>query len=96
MKTKFLSPTIQRQIVPADHDLVETSLQSREMLAIEGEGRLINICVDKGTVWMTQEGDSQDHILSNGEHYVTMQPGRIIIQAMPSASIRITRHDWAN
>ena len=62
-----------------------------------GEGEVVTlvdaegarILPQRGQVWITQEGDREDHIVSAGETLVVLRPGRTIVQALEPACIAI-------
>jgi hypothetical protein len=43
----------------------------------------------KGIVWVTQSNDVEDHILYPGEEFVSDRRGKVLIQAMREAAVRI-------
>lgn len=45
-------------------------------------------CIE-GTLWITQDGDSRDTVLSAGEHHVADRRPRLIVQALESGVVRI-------
>ena len=47
------------------------------------------IVARRGTVWVTQEGDRLDHIVSAGEALVLARRGRTVVQALQPARIAI-------
>ena len=47
------------------------------------------ILPQRGQVWVTQEGDREDHILGAGEALVVLRPGLTIVQALEPASVAI-------
>jgi hypothetical protein len=42
-----------------------------------------------GTVWVTEEGDRDDHIVAPGEHRVVGHNGRTLVQALQPAWIAL-------
>ena len=40
-----------------------------------------------GTLWVTQEGDSRDHVLAAGEEFVIESTGVIVVQAFTPALV---------
>jgi len=42
-----------------------------------------------GTVWVTQEGDRNDHILGPGEALVVARAGRTVVQALRASRVAI-------
>lgn len=43
----------------------------------------------EGTLWITQDGDSRDTVLSAGEHHVADRGPRLIVQALEAGVVRI-------
>ena len=93
MKTELISRhTLQSLTLPTSETITEVGLQDQELLKTRADGRMVNVYVYSGNVWVTQEGDSNDHFLTPGEAFVTDRRGMVILQGMPSVRIRITRH----
>jgi hypothetical protein len=42
-----------------------------------------------GTVWVTLQGDVEDHVLSAGDSFVASRPGRLAMMAFRPARVRI-------
>jgi hypothetical protein len=42
-----------------------------------------------GKIWITQEGDSRDHVLSTGQSFTSTRAGKIVVQAMDESTIRV-------
>jgi hypothetical protein len=47
------------------------------------------ICARSGTVWVTQEGFPQDHILEGGHSFVVARPGRTLVQALADSVVAL-------
>ncbi|MGD8399160.1 MAG: DUF2917 domain-containing protein [Anaerolineae bacterium] len=47
------------------------------------------VCL-QGRVWITQERDPRDYVLTAGEFFVVNQPGSVLVQAMVDARIQVT------
>jgi hypothetical protein len=63
-------------------------LQEGEVVTlVDAEGT--RILPQRGQVWITQEGDREDHIVSAGETLVVLRPGRTIVQALEPTSVAI-------
>ena len=45
-------------------------------------------CLD-GKIWITQSGDDRDRILTAGDKFRSMIPGRIIAQALDNTRIKV-------
>jgi hypothetical protein len=43
-----------------------------------------------GTVWVTEEGDTRDHIVGPGDSLIVAHSGRTVVQALKSAWISLT------
>jgi hypothetical protein len=48
-----------------------------------------NLTCESGVVWLTQSGDGHDHILRAGQSFVARRRGRIVVQAMEDAVLRL-------
>lgn len=44
-----------------------------------------------GTVWITQEGDSRDIVLRNGESFVFDRAGKVLLSALDRAVLCVKR-----
>jgi hypothetical protein len=47
------------------------------------------ICV-RGEVWVTQERDVRDYVLTAGEMFIVTQSGSVLIEALGDTSVEIT------
>jgi hypothetical protein len=64
------------------------ALQAGEVLTLDDvEGASIKARC--GTLWITQEGDLEDVVLREGEHFVVRHPGRTLVQAFDPAWVSI-------
>jgi hypothetical protein len=43
----------------------------------------------KGLVWLTQAGDNNDHVLTDGEKFTLGRRGVVLLEALPDAQVRI-------
>jgi hypothetical protein len=50
------------------------------------------ILVTQGTLWVTQEGDLQDYVLSAGERFIADRHGMVVVEALTDASMRFSRN----
>ena len=64
------------------------TLQPGQVVALD-DAIGIRIVAQRGTVWVTEEGDHSDHILRPGEARVVRKPGRTLVQAMQCARIAL-------
>jgi len=63
-------------------------LATGRILRIE-DGRGIRICPEDGRLWVTQEGDSRDHILAAGQSMV-LERGRLtLVQALEASRFEL-------
>lgn len=51
----------------------------------------IGIVCERGSVWVTQEHDSRDFVLQAGQSFRNGTRGRVAVQALTSALVRVTR-----
>jgi hypothetical protein len=69
------------------------ALEAGEVITLDdAEGFRIN--AHAGTVWVTEEDDYADHIVSAGDSLVIDKPGRTVVQALAPATVTI--RDAAN
>ena len=50
------------------------------------------ILVTNGTLWVTQEGDPQDYVISEGERFIANRHGSVVVEALTDASMRTSRN----
>jgi hypothetical protein len=43
----------------------------------------------QGTLWITQEGEPSDYKVGEGEEFKVTQPGKVIIEGIPNARMRL-------
>jgi hypothetical protein len=48
------------------------------------------IMCQEGVIWITQNGDVQDHVITAGEMFLVSQPGKVIAQALVNSRMTIT------
>lgn len=53
-----------------------------DLLHVEVRRWPVEICCNSGTLWVTQAGDLQDHIVSCGNTFTTDRKGRVVVWAM--------------
>ena len=79
----------------------ESALQSKEAEAVvelragqlwraDGNNCWRAIMCREGVVWITQNGDVQDHVIAAGEMFLISQSGKVIAQALENARIEVT------
>ncbi len=66
----------------------EVSLDTGEVLTLDdAEGT--RILARTGTIWVTEEGSREDHIVGPGDALVVVRPGRTVVQALKPAWIAL-------
>ncbi len=60
---------------------MELLLNKRELLNLGENLRGVSIACREGRCWITQAGDSRDHILSAGHSFRVLTSGKLIITA---------------
>lgn len=53
--------------------------------------RGLTLTCHEGWVWLTREGDAQDHVLAAGDTVLLDQPGLVVVQALRPACIELQR-----
>ena len=66
----------------------ELTLQTGQVLTLD-DARGVRILSRTGTVWVTQEGSTKDHIVGPGDAIVVARNGRTVVQALRTAWISI-------
>jgi len=64
-------------------------LQRNEVIAIRAHRRLYRVSCVAGRVWATIDGDAGDSVLGAGDSMTYRTGGRIVIQALHTATVRI-------
>ncbi len=69
---------------------VPVHLDGRAVYRLDGDHRWHMIVCREGLVWITQERDVRDYVLSAGEIFIVTRRGRVLVQALPEARIEVT------
>jgi hypothetical protein len=64
------------------------SLRSGQVLTLD-DAKGLRISSRTGTVWVTEEGSTKDHIVGPGDSLILAHSGRTVVQALQSAWICI-------
>ena len=72
--------------------LPERRLCAQMVERLAGIDRGDAILVTQGILWVTQEGDPQDYVLSEGERFVANRHGSVVVEALTDASMRTSRN----
>ena len=72
-----------------DKNIVQ-SMKKDEILRVKisRDGQII--ACESGILWITQEGDWVDRLLTSGKKFRTRIPGFVLVQALTNARIRIS------
>ncbi len=70
-----------------ENEEFELDLDGVKILSPEVPGQVIQ-CLS-GMIWLTQEGDVRDHVLTAGRVKPIDRPGRVALQALKSSRVRI-------
>lgn len=68
---------------------IELILQPHELLSLNNRGQPVTVSCKNGTVWITCEGESGDHILDTGRRFIPKAKGSIVIEAIGAACVNI-------
>ncbi len=65
-------------------------LNKNDVFGLKGSraGQMIS-CLD-GVIWITQQGDGLDWIVSAGEKFQTRLPGKVVVVALKDSRIKVT------
>jgi hypothetical protein len=73
----------------SEKQISELHLQEKDLYRIEEIEPLTTIVCKKGLVWLTQAGDNNDHVLTDGEKFTLGRRGVVLLEALPNAQVRI-------
>lgn len=85
-----------RTITEFDH--IELVLHRDELLQLNDHGQGLAVECEQGVVWVTCTGDRNDYVLFANDRYVSDQSGKVVIEALREARVRLTegnRHGQA-
>lgn len=68
----------------------QQELGAGRIFRLDGDQRWRVVRCQEGVIWITQERDLQDYVLSAGEMFIITHPGRVVVQALEDATIEIT------
>ena len=74
---------------------MEMLLEQRELLDLGETLQGVKIVCQHGQCWITQSGDSRDHILRRGENFTIRAKGQVIITATESCRIMLVESNKA-
>ena len=67
----------------------EIKLTGAELLTLDIEKRRTSVVCTSGTLWLTQPGDLNDHVLEAGQSFTINKPGTVLVQGLPAGKMRI-------
>ncbi len=62
--------------------VLEMRLDQREVRRLDGNACGTQILCAGGRLWVTQQGDPDDHFLCSGDRFTVTRPGPVVIQGM--------------
>jgi hypothetical protein len=74
----------------AQEPAVELRLDAHKLNRLEGDNRWRLVLCEKGVVWITQERDPRDYVLTAGDLFLVTEWGKVLVQALQEASVQIT------
>jgi hypothetical protein len=73
----------------AERPQAELYLRRKGLWRAQGHRRGLTLTCLEGTVWITLAGDPQDHILSGGQALSVGRQGRVLVEALRDARLRL-------
>lgn len=61
-----------------------------EVWRMQGDNRWRMIVCEQGVIWITQERDMQDYVLTAGQIFLVTLPGTVLVQGLKDATVQIT------
>jgi len=68
---------------------VEMCMTDGDLFKMEGDHRMTTIVCLEGLLWVTQQGDSTDYLLSAGQSMMVSRPGAVLIQSQPAGRFEL-------
>ena len=69
----------------------EVQLSTGDLWRMRGHSRWRVVVCLRGVVWVTQEHDPRDYVLTEGEMFLVTQPGTVLVGAVEDARVQVTR-----
>lgn len=70
--------------------LTTATLRPRQIWEIRGDNRWRFITCQRGGIWITQEGDPRDYVLTEGDMFLITLPGLVLVQALEAAFVELS------
>lgn len=70
--------------------ITSKALHKNSLCRVDGDRSCREVRCLKGVLWITQEGDWRDRILTAGEGYRTRLPGFILVQALDESRMEVS------
>ncbi len=67
----------------------EIELDGTELLKLDLEQPRASVLCTAGTLWLTQQGDPEDHLLEAGQLFTLSHRGTVLVQGVPCGKARI-------
>ena len=75
-------------------ETTEIQLKANSLFRIDVDGKEIKILCVTGSIWVTQEGDANDHILKYGEEFAITKKGIVLLQSLSDVAIEIKSKNY--
>jgi len=72
------------------NELQIVELDAQDVWRLTGDNRWRAIVCTRGEIWITQERDIEDYVLTAGDIFLVTQPGKVLIGALCAASVEIS------
>ena len=66
---------------------MKTHLKKKELVAIERDARGLTVSCLDGAVWLTQNGDLNDHLILPGMSFTVSCKGKVVMVALNAATL---------
>lgn len=90
METILSSLSARLSLSTADRNL-EMVMPKGSVWRIEGNPSGVTVACVSGMVWLTQEGDYEDHVLGSAERFALNRAGRTLVMALEDSRICVMR-----
>jgi Protein of unknown function (DUF2917) len=70
--------------------MMQLLLEPSELLDLGKNLQAVDISCQAGCCWLTQAGDSRDHILRAGQSHTIRLPGKVLVTATETTRLQLT------
>ncbi len=78
LQARLRGRVLDLSVGPGEVVVFEKGLQGRQISAVDG------------SLWITQSGDVEDHVLRAGQHYHVTEANKLIVEGLPAGRVQVS------